>query len=90
MKSDLEEIILSLQYNTDYFISLGSVATTTGFTNGAGQIWLDDVQCRGSEARLIDCPANALGTHNCVHSEDAGVRCSTTTSAFGTDIMIYL
>ena len=35
MKSDLEEIILSLQYNTDYFISLGSVATTTGFTNGA-------------------------------------------------------
>ena len=43
---------------------------------GSGQIWLDNVQCRGTEARLIDCLANPLGTHDCVHSEDAGVRCS--------------
>ena len=57
----------------------GAVALTTGFTNGAGQIWLDNVQCVGTEARLITCPANALGTHNCVHSEDAGVRCPTCT-----------
>ena len=54
---------------------LGSVALTTGFTNGVGQIWLDDVQCNGTETRLIDCPARALGTHNCGHTEDAGVRC---------------
>ena len=53
----------------------GAVALTSGFTNGAGQIWLDNVQCRGTETRLIDCPANALGSHNCVHAEDAGVRC---------------
>ena len=53
----------------------GAVALTSGFTNGAGQIWLDNVQCRGTETRLIDCPANALGTHNCGHIEDAGVRC---------------
>ena len=33
--------------------------------------------CTGSESRLIDCPANALGSHNCQHSEDAGVRCGT-------------
>ena len=48
-----------------------------GFTDGSRNqaIWLDDVQCQGSETRLIDCPANALGSHNCGHSEDAGVRC---------------
>ena len=50
----------------------------TGFTNGVGQIWLDNVQCRGTETRLIDCPANALGSHNCGHIEDAGVRCQGT------------
>ena len=51
------------------------MAVFTGFTNGAGQIWLDNVQCRGTETRLIDCPANALGSHDCAHFEDAGVRC---------------
>ena len=53
----------------------GAVVLTSGFTNGAGQIWLDNVQCRGTEARLIDCPRNALGSHNCGHDDDAGVWC---------------
>ncbi len=55
---------------------LGATALTLGAVpDGTGQIWLDNVNCRGTETRLIDCPANALGSHNCVHSEDAGVRC---------------
>ena len=45
------------------------------FGEGVGQIWLDNVACSGSESRLIDCPANPLGSHNCGHHEDAGVRC---------------
>ena len=61
-----------------FHIHIGAVALTTGFTNGAGQIWLDNVQCRGTETRLIDCPANPLGSHNCGHIEDAGVRCTGT------------
>ena len=65
--------IVALFHTTSVF--LGSVALTSGFTNGAGQIWLDNVQCVGNETRLIDCPASPLGTHNCVHIEDAGVRC---------------
>ena len=55
------------------------VALTSGFTNGVGQIWLDNVQCRGTETTLISCPHLPLGTHNCVHSEDAGVRCQSGT-----------
>lgn len=45
------------------------------FGSGTESIWLDNVQCSGSESRLIDCPANPVGLHNCRHSEDAGVRC---------------
>ena len=43
--------------------------------DGTGQIFLDDLQCTGSESRLVDCPHNGLGSHNCDHSQDAGVRC---------------
>lgn len=54
---------------------VGAVAVTSGFSVGTGQIWLDDVDCVGMEARLSHCPASPLGVHNCVHSDDAGVRC---------------
>ena len=64
-------------------IFIGAVAIFTGFANGVGQIWLDNVQCRGNETRLIDCPHLPLGTHNCGHIEDAGVRCTNVTCTQG-------
>ena len=55
---------------------LGAQSSTT-FSAGSGSIWLDNVRCSGSETRLLSCPANSVGSHNCVHSEDAGVICTT-------------
>ncbi|CAI8042378.1 Neurotrypsin, partial [Geodia barretti] len=37
------------------------------------QYWLDDVQCKGDELSLFDCPHK--DTHNCGRRERAGVHC---------------
>ncbi|XP_078390387.1 scavenger receptor cysteine-rich type 1 protein M130-like [Cetorhinus maximus] len=46
------------------------------FGEGNSAIWLDDVQCKGSEGNLWQCQVNALGQHNCNHNEDASVVCT--------------
>ena len=43
---------------------------------GSGQIWLDDVNCVGTEVAIRNCSHNGWGLHNCYHGEDASVRCS--------------
>ena len=39
-------------------------------------ILLDEVRCAGEETRLIDCPANTFGQHDCSNLEGAGVVCT--------------
>ena len=46
------------------------------FGQGIGQIWLDDVRCSGHETSIQSCPHNGWNVHNCRHSEDASVICS--------------
>ncbi|XP_066465606.1 macrophage receptor MARCO [Tiliqua scincoides] len=43
---------------------------------GTGTIWLDDVECTGSEQSIQNCSKRNWGENNCNHNEDAGVECS--------------
>ncbi|XP_061599808.1 neurotrypsin isoform X3 [Cololabis saira] len=45
------------------------------FGEGTGPIHVDNVKCNGDERSLADCIKQRPGTHNCRHSEDAGVIC---------------
>jgi len=42
---------------------------------GNGPILLDDVRCTGREQNLLSCRRNAVGVHNCIPEEAAGVTC---------------
>ncbi|XP_010213511.1 PREDICTED: deleted in malignant brain tumors 1 protein-like, partial [Tinamus guttatus] len=42
---------------------------------GTGPIWLDEVNCTGTEPALRRCPAEPWGRHNCNHHEDASAVC---------------
>uniref|UniRef100_A0A8C2Y745 SRCR domain-containing protein n=1 Tax=Coturnix japonica TaxID=93934 RepID=A0A8C2Y745_COTJA len=50
-------------------------ASAARFGQGYEPIWLDDVNCTGSEAALSECRARPWGVSNCNHKEDAGVVC---------------
>ncbi|XP_078612620.1 scavenger receptor cysteine-rich domain-containing protein DMBT1-like isoform X2 [Branchiostoma floridae x Branchiostoma japonicum] len=51
------------------------------YGQGSGPIWMDDLNCYGSESSLQYCPHRGWGSHNCGHGNDVSVSCvvSTTT-----------
>ncbi|XP_057278816.1 soluble scavenger receptor cysteine-rich domain-containing protein SSC5D-like, partial [Pezoporus wallicus] len=46
------------------------------FGAGGDPIWLDNVECAGTESAFSQCDHGIWGLHNCNHNEDAGVVCS--------------
>uniref|UniRef100_A0A493TX85 SRCR domain-containing protein n=1 Tax=Anas platyrhynchos platyrhynchos TaxID=8840 RepID=A0A493TX85_ANAPP len=53
-----------------------SAPGNANFSQGSGEILLDDVRCNGNEAYLWECPSRGWLVHNCVHVEDASAVCS--------------
>ena len=53
--------------------------TFLGAGNSSSSILMDDVSCSGTETALDLCYFDGWGRHDCDHSEDVGVVCSTCT-----------
>ena len=66
--------------NGSFQISLACCAGGTAYDHaffgaGTGPIYLDDVACTSTDSKLLECASRPILTHNCFHSEDAGVGC---------------
>ncbi|NXI42706.1 C163A protein, partial [Galbula dea] len=53
-----------------------SALDEAAFGEGTGPIWLEQVECWGTETSLQDCQAWPEGSGGCQHKEDAAVNCS--------------
>jgi len=42
---------------------------------GIGEIWLDDVECVGTETDLANCRHAGWKQHDCGHHEDVSISC---------------
>jgi len=54
----------------------GSKVENVNYTISRGPIWLDDLQCSGTERDIAQCSHRGWGVHNCRHSEDVAVSCA--------------
>uniref|UniRef100_A0A8C9TKA5 Lysyl oxidase homolog n=1 Tax=Scleropages formosus TaxID=113540 RepID=A0A8C9TKA5_SCLFO len=57
------------------FVSATGWTHSAKYGKGTGQIWLDNVQCSGSEKGVEFCESRGWGNSDCTHDEDAGVVC---------------
>ena len=58
-----------------YSTTGATVLSISDVPDGTGQIWLDNVDCFGTESSLFNCSANSVGNHSCGHDDDTGVAC---------------
>lgn len=58
------------------FSGTGMTLLTTSVPDGVDPIWLDDLNCSGTEASVASCPNLGWNVHNCSHYEDIGLTCT--------------
>ena len=59
-----------------------AAAHSAFYGQGSGQIWLDDVDCVGTEKTIGNCSHRGWGSNNCNHGKDASVKCSSLGNLF--------
>lgn len=69
----IKALFILILFLCDFVYSGATAFSFAFFGQGSGPIHIDDVQCTGTETTLLGC--RYLTIHNCVHAEDAGVRC---------------
>uniref|UniRef100_A0A8C6T8D0 SRCR domain-containing protein n=1 Tax=Neogobius melanostomus TaxID=47308 RepID=A0A8C6T8D0_9GOBI len=52
------------------------------YGEASGPIWMDDMECTGTEQYLHTCPFKGWGVTDCSHKEDVGVVCDTAEGTF--------
>ncbi|XP_026791186.3 lysyl oxidase homolog 3B isoform X2 [Pangasianodon hypophthalmus] len=57
------------------FVSATGWSHSAKYGKGTGKIWLDNMQCSGSERSISVCKSRGWGNSDCTHDEDAGVIC---------------
>ncbi|XP_036417124.1 scavenger receptor cysteine-rich type 1 protein M130-like [Colossoma macropomum] len=55
------------------------VLRAAAFGRGEGQVWSEELQCRGNEFQISFCPTSP--SHNCTHDSDVGLVCAGHTGA---------
>uniref|UniRef100_A0A8C6TD99 SRCR domain-containing protein n=1 Tax=Neogobius melanostomus TaxID=47308 RepID=A0A8C6TD99_9GOBI len=65
------------------FLSAKSVVTGEEiYGKASGPIWMDDMECTGTEKYLHTCKFKGWGVTDCSHKEDVGVVCDTAEGTF--------
>ncbi|XP_037396135.1 scavenger receptor cysteine-rich type 1 protein M130-like [Pygocentrus nattereri] len=57
------------------------VLGAAAFGRGEGQVWSEELQCRGNESEISLCPTSSSLKHNCSHDSNIGLICSGHTQA---------
>ena len=58
-------------------LSYGATAMQAAvYGQSSRRIWLDNVNCVGTEDTIASCSHNNWGYHDCLYEKDANVKCS--------------